>query len=107
MGALIVDFSLSGDCVGVRYTCGLSPEDWDTFSLLFVDGSLEGLMLADIFDFAYIRMQSLDPELIGDGSLFLGGEIQEIPLPPAIALFGSGIMFLFGFAGLRRRSTKG
>ena len=112
MGALIVDFALAEVCGdGVIKTCGESfgAGDMDTFILQFLDGSLEGLMLADLFDFAYIRLQSLDPDNIGDdgdGSLFLGAPVQEIPLPPAIALLGSGILLLVGFVGLRRRSAK-
>ena len=111
IGALIVDLALAESCGGgVIKTCGFTfgPGDMDKITLQFDDGSLSGLMLAEIFDFAYVRLQSVSPESIGgDGSLFLGGEVIEIPLPPAIALLGSGIMFLFGFVGLRRRSTTG
>jgi hypothetical protein len=107
MGALIVDLALGETCGdGVIKTCGetFGAGEMDSLILQFLDGSLEGLMLADIFDFAYIRLQSVSPDSIGgDGSLFLGAPVQEIPLPPTAILFGTGILFLVGFIGLRRR----
>ncbi len=106
-GALIVDLALAETCGnGVIKTCGsqFGAGDLDVFTLQFLDGTLAGLMITDIFDFAYIRLQSVTPDSINGGSLFLGGEIQPIPLPAPIVLLGSGLVFLFGFAGRKRRS---
>ncbi len=108
MDALIVDLTLAETCGGgVIKTCGstFGAGDSDVFTLQFLDGSLAGLMIADIFDFAYIRLQSVTPDSINGGSLFLGGEVQPVPLPAPIALLGSGLIFLYGFAGRRRRSA--
>ncbi len=109
-GALIVDLSLAEDCgFGFGGTCGqtFGPGDLDVFTLQFNDGSLEGLLLTEIFDFAYVTLQAITPNSIGFGSLFLGGEILPTPIPAPIALLGSGLLVLFGFAGRKRRSTTG
>lgn len=108
-GALIVDLALAEVCGGgVIKTCGsrFGPGDMDVFTLQFLDGSLAGLMIDQIFDFAYVRLQSVYPDSINGGSLFLGGEIRPIPLPGAVVLLGSGLLALFGFAGFRRRAAS-
>ena len=114
-GSTYVDIKVGETCGDVWNVCGntFGPGDTDTYYLNFVSaGDLTTMDIAGIFDFAFVRMQAValctayddnggctnwDENAINEGSLFLGGSLNPIPLPPAVWLLGTALLGLVGF----------